>query len=155
MQHAVILYLLKTLDTLYDFFTFLFTRLIAQFRSYPAPRSVGIRMFTKIFGIFALIGVWCFPAHARTIPFGNKEQRQADLHQIHPVLGVGGLGKDTIHPRLEIRELERNKDQFNVYLLGLQRLQNIPQDDKLSYYRISGKNRRSHTGCDTFTLASF
>jgi tyrosinase len=35
--------------------------------------------------------------------------------------------------------LERNKDQFNVYLLGLQRLQNIAQNDKFSYYQIAGK----------------
>jgi hypothetical protein len=57
---------------------------------------------------------------------------------VYPVLGVRGLGVDTTQPRLEIRELERNRDQFNVYLLGLQRLQNISQDDSLSYYQIAG-----------------
>lgn len=59
---------------------------------------------------------------------------------IYPISGLSGLGIDTVHPRLEIRELERDADQFNVYLLGLQRFQNKSQDDKLSYFQISGTN---------------
>lgn len=54
------------------------------------------------------------------------------------VLGVGGLTGTDSHPRLEIRELEKNEDQWNVYLLGLRRFQSVDQNDKLSYYQISG-----------------
>jgi tyrosinase len=39
---------------------------------------------------------------------------------------------------LEIRELQRSPDQFNVYLIGLRRFQNTSQDDKLSYFQIAG-----------------
>ena len=55
------------------------------------------------------------------------------------VLGVAGVGGTSLHPRLEIRELEKNADQWNLYLLGLRRLQSIDQGDKLSYYQVAGK----------------
>lgn len=59
---------------------------------------------------------------------------------IFSVLGIAGLGDTTIHPRLEIRDLEKNyPDQWNIFLLGLQRFQAIDQDDKLSYFQIAGK----------------
>jgi hypothetical protein len=54
------------------------------------------------------------------------------------VLGVAGLGDSSVHPRLEIRELEKNADQWNVYLLGLRRFQSTTQSDRLSYYQIAG-----------------
>jgi hypothetical protein len=55
------------------------------------------------------------------------------------VLGVAGVGGTSLHPRLEIRDLERNADQWNIYLLGLRRLQGVDQGDKLSYYQVAGK----------------
>ena len=59
---------------------------------------------------------------------------------IFSVLGIAGLGVSSIHPRLEIRDLEKNHpDQWNVFLLGLQRFQAVSQDDKLSYFQIAGK----------------
>ena len=60
---------------------------------------------------------------------------------IFSILGISGLGVSTIQPRLEIRDLERNHpDQWNVFLLGLQRFQSVSQDDKLSYFQIAGKS---------------
>jgi tyrosinase len=63
------------------------------------------------------------------------EKRQSSFFS---VLGVAGLSNSTIHPRLEIRELEKNADQWNVYLLGLRRFQAVAQSDKLSYYQVAG-----------------
>jgi hypothetical protein len=59
---------------------------------------------------------------------------------IFSILGVAGLDDQnrTVHPRLEIRELEKHTTQWNVLLLGLQRFQNVSQDDKLSYFQIAG-----------------
>jgi hypothetical protein len=54
------------------------------------------------------------------------------------VLGVGALGDDTVYPRREVRDLEKDQDQWNVYMLGLSRFQNVSQSDKLSYYQIAG-----------------
>jgi hypothetical protein len=92
--------------------------------------------------MFVAVGIlirmlWIFPFIGTLLPVSalpNNKPRAS----VYPVLGVRGLGVDTTQPRLEIRELERNKDQFNVYLLGLRQLQNISQDDSLSYYQVAG-----------------
>jgi tyrosinase len=52
---------------------------------------------------------------------------------------VTGVQMGQILPRLEIRNLETNfPDQFNVYLLGLQRLQQVNQTDMLSHFKLAG-----------------
>lgn len=53
-----------------------------------------------------------------------------------PVTGINEFG---IQPRLEIRQLEQDADQWNIYLLGLVRFYATNQTDKLSYYQIAGK----------------
>jgi len=64
-----------------------------------------------------------------------------------PVTGITVFG---VQPRLEIRQLEQNVDQWNVYLLGLVRFHQANQSDQLSYYQIAGgsvdrcKSRRKH-----------
>ena len=45
--------------------------------------------------------------------------------------------------RLEIRELQKNADQWNLYLLGLERFQSTEQDEMLSWYQIAGASRPS------------
>ena len=40
--------------------------------------------------------------------------------------------------RLEIHELQKNADLWNLYLLGLDRLQSVDQSRLLSYYQLSG-----------------
>lgn len=40
--------------------------------------------------------------------------------------------------RLEIRALLEDRDQWNMYLLGLSALQNASQSDQSGYYQISG-----------------
>jgi tyrosinase len=39
---------------------------------------------------------------------------------------------------MEIRDMQKNDDLFNLYLLGLNRFQQVPQDQMLSYYQIAG-----------------
>lgn len=41
-------------------------------------------------------------------------------------------------PRLEIRELAKNKDQWNIFLLGLKRMQETNYTDPTSYYALAG-----------------
>ncbi|KAF1994001.1 Di-copper centre-containing protein [Amniculicola lignicola CBS 123094] len=53
------------------------------------------------------------------------------------IMGVptmwSGLGT-----RKEIRELKKNADQWNLYLLGMERFQAKSHSDRLSYYQIAG-----------------
>jgi tyrosinase len=59
---------------------------------------------------------------------------------VFSVLGIGAFGDGTPHPRLEIRDMEKNKDQWNVFLLGLHRFQSVDQNDELSYFKIAGES---------------
>ncbi|KAF2198311.1 Di-copper centre-containing protein [Delitschia confertaspora ATCC 74209] len=58
------------------------------------------------------------------------------------ILGVGAVGDGSVYPRREIRELETDPDQWNVFLLGLRRFQRMDQSDMLSYYQIAGIHGR-------------
>lgn len=60
---------------------------------------------------------------------------------VFSVLGIAGLdGQDgRAYPRLEIRELEKRKTQWNLFILGLLRFQNASQGDTLSYFQIAGR----------------
>lgn len=51
------------------------------------------------------------------------------------VSGVTGGG---VQPRLEIRQLMENTNQFNIYVLAMQAMQQDNQDDFLSYFSIAG-----------------
>lgn len=61
------------------------------------------------------------------------QRRQSSLTL---VTGITAFG---VQPRLEIRELQQNADQWNIYLLGLVRWQAVNETEKLSYYQIAGE----------------
>lgn len=44
----------------------------------------------------------------------------------------------TASARVEIRDLARNSDQFNLLLLGMERFQAKAKSDPLSYYQVAG-----------------
>ncbi|KAK3724436.1 hypothetical protein LTR37_001060 [Vermiconidia calcicola] len=47
-----------------------------------------------------------------------------------------------VQPRLEVRQLEANADQWNIFLLGMRRFQQTDQSDATSYYQIAGIHGR-------------
>ncbi|KAK6385189.1 hypothetical protein LTR65_009590 [Meristemomyces frigidus] len=61
---------------------------------------------------------------------------------------VTGITEFGIQPRLEIRQLEQNADQWNIYLLGLARFQAMNQTEKMSYYQIAGIHGRPYVPWD-------
>ncbi|KAK5114494.1 hypothetical protein LTR62_002429 [Meristemomyces frigidus] len=61
---------------------------------------------------------------------------------------VAGIQEFGVHPRLEIRQLEKDVAQFNIYLLGLARFQATDQSEKLSYYQIAGIHGRPYIPWD-------
>ena len=66
-------------------------------------------------------------------PAANVDARQ---NNFFPITGppVGG-----VQPRLEIRDVAANADYYNLYLLATIRFKALNQDEKLSYFQISGK----------------
>jgi tyrosinase len=67
----------------------------------------------------------------------HLESVQSELHKRANNIAITGV-TGTIAPRLEIRQLRNNGDQWNLYLLGMQRFMNKPKNDRLSYYAIAG-----------------
>ena len=66
--------------------------------------------------------------------------------------GRGGNG--SVPLRLEIRQLQQNADQWNLYLLALDRLHNVNQNDLLSWYQISGIHGRPFVAWDNVQATS-
>jgi tyrosinase len=56
----------------------------------------------------------------------------------NPTVSVTGITAFGVQPRLEIRQLEQNTDQWNIFLLGLARFQQTDQSNLTSYYQIAG-----------------
>ncbi|KAF2030837.1 Di-copper centre-containing protein [Setomelanomma holmii] len=109
-------------------------------------------IFESAWKYFFILTLWCYSTHSSILDSKYKhravggiatvrrEQANATLQPY--VLGIRRFEGDTLQPRLEIRELERKPDQFNVLLLGLQRFQNVSQDNPLSYFSIAGIHGR-------------
>lgn len=49
---------------------------------------------------------------------------------------VGASG--STQPRLEIRQLEQDADQWNLFMLAMQAFQNTDHNDVMSYYQLAG-----------------
>jgi hypothetical protein len=49
---------------------------------------------------------------------------------------------DDMWPRLEIRDLALNTDQFSVFILGLTRMKEANSSDPMSYYKIAGDSNK-------------
>jgi len=63
--------------------------------------------------------------------------------------GACGSGR-TSYPRLEIRELNKNADQWNLYILGMERFQAMDKNDPLSYYQIAAVHGRPYRTWNNF-----
>ena len=51
------------------------------------------------------------------------------------VVGVQGTG---VHPRQELRELEKDPETWNIFLQAFARFQAMGQGEKVSYYKVAG-----------------
>ena len=68
---------------------------------------------------------------------------QADVVEKRQQPGPGSYyaitgAKDGVFPRLEVRELAKNADMWNLFLLALTDFQAIDQNQIDSYYQIGG-----------------
>jgi tyrosinase len=118
--------------------------------------AFGMRRTVAWLLVLLTLSSWCLFTHASVT--GNKHRhllvgkstgahrRQANATSFIAVTGIGYLADDVaIHPRLEIRELERRPDEFNVFLLGLRRWMETSQNQKESYFQIAGKEISAQT----------
>lgn len=87
--------------------------------------------------------------------FGSAEQIQHNTKRQMSTFGItgvqsgrGGDGDGSVPLRLEIRQLQQNADQWNLYLLALDRLQNVNQTELLSWYQLCGIHGRPYVAWD-------
>ncbi|KAK6428007.1 hypothetical protein LTR95_015856 [Oleoguttula sp. CCFEE 5521] len=74
------------------------------------------------------------------------DRRQSDgVSGFTVVTGIQGTSPQ---PRLEIRQLEKDVDQWNLFMLGLTRFMATNQSEKLSYYQIAGIHGRPYVPWD-------
>jgi tyrosinase len=59
------------------------------------------------------------------------------------VVGVQGTG---VHPRQELRELEKDTQTWNIFLQAFARFQAMDQGEKVSYYKVAGMTVVLQTG---------
>jgi tyrosinase len=71
--------------------------------------------------------------YSTNLRFHKREFSQSSI--------VGGLPLVDGQPqqRLEIRDLQKDDDQWNLYILALSWMQYTPQDSPFSWYQIAGR----------------
>lgn len=109
--------------------------------SLMSPRLVLVLSFTC-----SLLST-CVTAAVNPSLLAKRERVAAIRRQLgtYPITGPrtglhsnGSFSNTTLPVRLEIRQLQQNTDQWNLYLLGLERLQAANQTELLSWYQICG-----------------
>ena len=82
---------------------------------------------------------------AYSAPVQDQEENILGKRAFYPITGLKSSGT---HQRLEIRQLQKNTAQWNLYLLALNRFKGMSQTDKLSYYQISSIHGRPFVAWD-------
>jgi tyrosinase len=142
--------------------------------NFSKPQS----MVTMLFALFALLQVSVASQHGahhhahRSTVQGNEikahidevtealEKRQGGIGPYVATSGVCSTGTvwwgdcdnngRQSYPRQEIRTLKRNADQWNLYLLGMERFMSKSKTDVLGYYQIAGVHGRPFTTWNKF-----
>ncbi|KAI9808406.1 MAG: hypothetical protein M1826_004170 [Phylliscum demangeonii] len=80
----------------------------------------------------------------------TRSQRvQAMRRQVGGTYAIVGIGASNApRVRRELRDLQQDTDLWNLYLIGLNRLQATPQNQLLSWYQISGIHGRPYVDWD-------
>jgi tyrosinase len=137
--------------------------------NFSKPQS----MVTMLFGLFALLQLTVASQHGahhahRSADDVIKAQIDEATHalskrDIGPFLAISGVcstgtnwwgdcdsnGRQS-YPRLELRQLRNNEDQWNLYLLGMEKFMAKGKEDKLSYYAIAGVHGRPFVSWNNF-----
>jgi tyrosinase len=83
------------------------------------------------------------PAHRSSEAMdAHLQETRAILQERADNIAIRGAGDNGQYPRLEIRELQKKTDQWNLYLLALQRFQGKGKDDRMSWFQIAGMSYR-------------
>ncbi|KAI7302472.1 Di-copper centre-containing protein [Hortaea werneckii] len=113
-----------------------------------APLSLVVQLLLAVWFLHYPLPVSCSPLLVHQIEELAPAAASAIRKRQNGFVPVTGITQFGVQPRLEIRELEKNADQWNIYLLGLARWQATDQRDKLSYYQVAGIHGRPYSPWD-------
>lgn len=68
----------------------------------------------------------------------SKHGAAAHVEKRQSSTAITGAPDGTTQPRLEIRQLEQNADQWNLFMLAMQAFQNTNHNDVMSWYQLAG-----------------
>ncbi|KAF1973430.1 Di-copper centre-containing protein [Bimuria novae-zelandiae CBS 107.79] len=116
--------------------------------AYSKPRSFA----SMLLAVFVLLQVTVAFSHNGHMHPAHRSPAAMDSHledtRSMLVERAGNVqvkgAPDGQFPRLEIRELKKNADQWNLFLLAMERFQNKPKNDPMSYYQIAGIHGRPY-----------
>lgn len=102
-----------------------------------------------LFALFVFLQATAAIGHGAHHSHSHAVHRSTDAHheEARDVLETrasniaitGVVGSNTVlSPRLEIRDLQKNADQWNLYLLGMERFKAKDKTDRMSYYQVVG-----------------
>ncbi|KAJ4300750.1 hypothetical protein N0V90_002838 [Kalmusia sp. IMI 367209] len=114
--------------------------------AYSKPRSFMSMLLT----VFVLLQVTVAFSHNAHMHPAHRSPKAMEQHlQDTRALLTERAGRvnvkgapDGQYPRKDIRELKKNADQWNLFLLAMERFQNKPKNDPMSYYQIAGIHGR-------------
>lgn len=98
--------------------------------------------------MFSRTGLYCilflstllFASMVFGVPLQDQQDSQFDKRA--SFIAIKGLQSSGTHTRLEIRQLQKNTQQWNLYVLALNRFKGMSQTDKQSYYQVAGIHGR-------------
>lgn len=112
--------------------------------AYSKPRGMLPMLFAIIFFIqaaAALHGQHSHHVHRSPEAMReNLEETKKMLAERANNVQITGVptGQSSVSSRLEIRQLKKNADQWNLYLLGMERFMAKSKSDRLGYYQVAG-----------------
>jgi tyrosinase len=112
--------------------------------AFSTPRGALGMLFTLFVLLQAVVAT---QHHAHHPAHRSPAARDAHIQETRAILkeradniAIQGATDNGQYPRLEIRELQKNEEQWNLYLLAMESFKAKPMTDPMSWYQIAGKN---------------
>jgi hypothetical protein len=125
--------------------------LIQVLRSYQVVKMPLI-LYTLVLVCWGLIPACISDVTGRGLyDYGFDAIRQYEKRQIHQPPVVSGCPRinGSLGYRREIREIEVDSDLWNLFMLGLNWMQYMDQQDSYSWYQIAGMGRQNSSSSST------
>jgi tyrosinase len=122
--------------------------------AYSTPRRLTALLLTLVLLVHTTVSIQ-HGAHHKHLAHRSTDAVEANAHEARSLeerannIAIRGA-PDGQHSRLEIREMQGNADQWNLFLLAMERFKAKPRSDRMSYYQIAGVHGRPFVTWNNF-----